>query len=148
MLANKKPDLLEIARDAREKSTTSVDIGLAAFVVVRLRDDDAKEFTALLSGVFEVVHENNVILEGVMFPFVLITTELLLTGAPTSGEPVATALQKELGRNAKIAYGIRRCARGLVGSANIMRYLSLYQSFADCIRLVEELQFGELRELV
>ena len=144
-LANERPDLLELVRDAR--SGRSMAIGLGTLVLVRLRDDNAEEFGPLVSKAFNIVVANRLILDSVMFPLLLVITEFSLASSPTLGESAATAFQRELGQNAKIAYGTRRCARGLVGTENVMRHLSLYQSFGDCIRAVEELQFGEVREL-
>lgn len=146
-LAKARPDLLEVRRYTSEKPVASVDIGLGALVLVRLRDDNAEEFGPLVSKAFDIIYENNLILDSVMFPFFIVVTELPLASSPTPVESAAALLQRELGQNAKIVYGTGRCARGLVGSASIMRYLSLFQSFGDFIRAVEELQFGEVRKL-
>jgi hypothetical protein len=146
-LANKRPDLLKATPTKGEKPTSVLDVGLATLVIVQLRESKAEELSAWLAKVFDVVQAKNALVESVMSSLVLIITELPLSNPPTSGEAVAIALQRELGDRARIVYGTRRCARGIVSAGSISRHLSLFETFGDCIRIVEELQFGEVRAL-
>jgi hypothetical protein len=109
-----------------------------------LRDDDLSRIPDLFAKVFDVVHEHDGLVEGVLSSLALITLDFSdKTTAGARRLKLVAELRDVLGNDAKIIHGMTERLHGLVGSSGRSCYGSFLPGFDASLRTLEQASFGE-----
>jgi hypothetical protein len=135
---------LEQNLDVAERgSRTMLERGENPFVLVRLRDDSTEHLVVLIGKLMEIALEHSALVDSVMSSHVVLTA-MIGPGRHFPGSQLATKLNQALGSDAKILHGTRMSTRGLVAGGSLTRFVTIFESFSECVSAVERLAFGEV----
>jgi hypothetical protein len=138
--------MIEVA-NTRSRSLPTIVSDVGHIIVVMLRDDDLSRIPDLFTKVFDVVHDHDGLVEGVLSSLALITLDYSDENTAEARRlKLVAELRDALGNDAKMIHGMTERLHGLVGSSGRSCYGSFLPGFVSSLRALDQADFGGVIE--